>query len=103
MPSGTEIDYAKLIKLYGEDPSAEKALLACPIHWLQDGADYRLAGSQTHQHVVRGASKPHDSDVDAPLHSPYERLQQEARFTSCLQFRAHPPDASALLRQWLLA
>jgi len=40
---------------------------------------FERSESEAHLDQLRGAPEPHDADVDAPVHPPDQRLQQEGR------------------------
>lgn len=75
---GADIDYAMLVKMYGNDAEAERA--TAPPHAL--GVKLRPSlgyESNAHLHKLRGAPEPNDANVYAPIHPPHEWILEESR------------------------
>jgi hypothetical protein len=47
-----------------------KALQSSGVPGLRTQGNHRQAGSEAHQHILRGAPEPNHADAYAPLHSP---------------------------------
>jgi len=100
---GADVDYAQLVKLYGEPenkgPERKYSPSVCT-----SAKKQHVMGSpdiEARQHLACRASEPDDAYAHAPLHPPDQRIQQEVRkphahgcaLHRLVQFRAHPQDA----------
>ncbi len=76
---GADVDYAMLVKIYGKgDPerTSEGALQPVRVHRNPHPGHRGEAGRKARQHVVCGASEPHDADEHAAIHQADQRFQQ---------------------------
>jgi IS1 family transposase len=71
---GADIDYAQLIKLYGDAPGPAGRYSPADCTGIKEGAGGRKPGPEAYQHVLRGTLQPHDADADASVHTADERL-----------------------------
>ena len=76
---GCEVDYAMLIKLYGEGASEGQEVRDSPAQCTgtRRAVLERRALAQAHFHVVRGAPEPDDTDADASFYAPDEWLSKK--------------------------
>lgn len=98
---GANIDYAMLVKLYGESPEAEKRY--SPTECMDANArPLWIIRSEAHQYEFCGASEFEHENVDAPVHQVDEWILEEDR-KSCggtcrllhvLQFRPRASDVT---------
>ena len=102
---GSDVDYAQLIKLYGE-PTGQKgherkySPSECTRH--PQAPRRGQPRSEGGQHVLRRAAEPHDADADAPLHAAHQCVLQEVRephahgraLHRLVQLQPHPQDAT---------
>ena len=79
---GADIDYAMLVKLYGEPAGARRRCRAAlqPVRVRRDaqGQDHRQPRPEAYQHELHGAGEPDDADEHAAVHPVDECVQQEA-------------------------
>ena len=73
---GADVDYAQLVKLYGESP---EALQPRPVRRLPQGGDRRPPREEAREHELRGAPEPDDADAHAPVHPADQWVLEEAR------------------------
>ena len=99
---GADVDFAQLVKLYGDAPEAQKRYSPAECVGCKRAAVIRQSRSSARLDQIRRAAKSVDADGQPPLHPPNERLFQEGReprsrdgrLLHALQLRAHSPDAS---------
>ena len=75
---GMEVDYAMLIKLYGNACAAGHALQPRRVHRNGNGRN-RKPGPETYQHVLCGAPESHDADDHAAVYPAHKCLLKETR------------------------
>lgn len=77
---GGDIDYAMLVKIYGNSPESMKGRYS-PAECTGAGKQ-NIEGNPDQRHIstsFAGAPEPHDADAHAPLHAPDQRLLNEGR------------------------
>ena len=70
-----DIDYAQLVKVFGNDPEGKSAIARRKMSWHQKGSAHRLPRPDAYQHIVHRAPEPHDADEHATVHRADKRLQ----------------------------
>ena len=96
--SARDIDFAQLVKLYGEAPDVSSGRYSPAECVGAVRCRSRQSRSRPHQHVLCRTGEPHDADAHAPVHAADERLFQEGReprafdgaVHDLLQFGPHP-------------
>lgn len=75
---GGDVDCAQLVKLYGAAPENAKGRYSpAECTGINQDAGGRRARSGTRQHVLRGATEPHDADAHAAVHAAHQCLLKE--------------------------
>jgi IS1 family transposase len=72
-----EIDYAQLVKYFGNAPESQKVQPG-NLRRGQENHPPRRSGRDVHQHQLRGAPEPHDADVHAALHAAHQWILEES-------------------------
>ena len=76
---GADVDYAQLVKLYGEDYHPGQTLQPGQFQRLDQEQDQRQAQETVNQHFPRRTSQPHFEDVAATVYAAHQCLFQEDR------------------------
>lgn len=72
-----DIDYAQLIKLYGDAPGPAGRYSPAECTGIRKTRVEGQARQGSRQHQLRRAAEPHHADVHAPVHAPHQCVQQE--------------------------
>lgn len=102
---GADIDFAQLVKLYGEPPSSPEAARRYSPSECVGTRKHMITGNpdpEARQHELHGAAQSDDADEHAPVHSADERILEAGRESlspadalfRVLQLRAHSQDAA---------
>jgi len=100
---GTDVDYAMLVKLYGDAPGSAKGRYS-PAE-CTGAIKTPIGGAPDPKHVSTGYAerqKPHHADGDAPLHPPDQGILQKVgkprphgrALHRLVQLGSHPQDAA---------
>jgi len=99
---GSAIDYAMLVKVYGDDGREREARYSPSEYVSCRTADARQSEEARHLYQLCGAAEPDHADADVPFHAAHERLFKESgksRLVGCaslhaLQLLPRAPDPS---------
>ncbi len=85
---GASIDYAMLVKLYGEDLQGDTRYSPAVCNGTKKADCFRITRAEAYQHQLRRAPEPHDAYAHAPVHSADECVLEEVGEPHCGNFAA---------------
>lgn len=76
---GRDVDYAMLVKLYGDSDHAKEASRRYSPSGFTGSEKIKIVGNPATKDILRRACQPDYAHEHAPLHAPDQCIQQEAR------------------------